>query len=261
MTRKEFLIIKNITREGPGLIEEALKEGGIAYDVVDLEMNERVPPIEGYSALIVLGGPDSANDRSEKMRSEVALVEHCLELGKPYLGICLGMQVLVKASGGRVLKSDVKEVGFRDENGEPHEITLTEKGVSDPLFDGLGERIAAFQLHGETVELASGMDLLGTGKRCRNQAVRTGQNAYGLQFHFEVTRDMLELWLREDIDLSLLKRERVLEDFARIRRDYELAGLRIAKNFIDLATGKSAQLRKPTDAKSHEERNEFASRP
>lgn len=237
--KKGLLIVKNITREGPGLIEKALKANHIAYDIIDLGMKERIPSIKGYSAVIVLGGPDSANDGSEKIRAELALAKHCLDSGVPYLGICLGMQILVKAAGGRVLKSDVKEVGFRDEEGEPYEVSLTEKGMNDPLFAGLSVRIGVFQLHGETVELTSGMHLLGAGKHCRNQAIKIGENAYGLQFHFELTRNMLELWLREDADLSRVQRRRVFGDFLQVRTHYERVGRRIAGNFIDIALAKT----------------------
>ena len=113
-------------------------------------------------------------------------------------GICLGLQTLVKAAGGRIIKSPVRETGFLDPEGSHFTTELTAAGKQDPLFEGLDHSFKVFHLHGETVELTDSITLLSTGKFCRNQIVRVGKNAYGIQCHFELTPEMLETWMNED---------------------------------------------------------------
>lgn len=239
----KFLIVKNISREGPGLLENVLREKEVSFDVADLAAGEAFPELRGYDALVVMGGPQSANDETPAMRLEVGRVRECLRIGMPYLGICLGMQVLVKAAGGRVVRSPVKEVGFRDPTGGFFEVVLTGEGRRVPLFDGVGETFRIFQLHGETVEFKDEARLLGTGRWCRNQVVKAGESAYGLQGHVELTPELLELWQREDPDLSGLDREELVRDFGALRIDYEHTGRRILGNFVEMIrrAGKNAR--------------------
>ena len=90
---EEILIIKNISREGPGIFEEIIIESGIKYKVIDLSQSPDIPALDNYGAVIVLGGPDSANDGNPKIKHELALIGKVLNANIPYLGICLGMQV------------------------------------------------------------------------------------------------------------------------------------------------------------------------
>ncbi|OFW61528.1 MAG: glutamine amidotransferase, partial [Candidatus Solincola sediminis] len=159
-----MLIVKNIAREGPGILGEIVRERGIASETIELDQRQRFPPVDRYDAIVILGGPDSANDKNDKMREELARLREAMDIRKPCLGVCLGLQALVKTAGSRVAPSPVKEVGFRDPEGELYKIELTEKGRHDPLFQGLGSSFHVFQLHGETVELADGMLLLAAGK-------------------------------------------------------------------------------------------------
>src|SRR5437868_5153250 len=101
----ELLIVKNVSHEGPGLLDGIISEAGIAATVIDLDRGEAFPDPTPYKALIVLGGPDSANDDTPKMTHELSQIKVALEAQIPYLGICLGMQTLVKAAGGQVVKA------------------------------------------------------------------------------------------------------------------------------------------------------------
>jgi len=101
---KPILIIRNVPRENPGLIEILLKEHKLKYQIIDFESTTVIDKIENYSALVVLGGPDSANDLTPKMQNELTLIKSAIQLKIPYLGICLGLQTLVKAMGGTVEK-------------------------------------------------------------------------------------------------------------------------------------------------------------
>ncbi len=232
----KVLIVKNITREGPGLIGSLLRQHNIGHDIVDLYRGEKLPDLSGYSALFVMGGPDSANDSTPKMIEEIAIVKRATDAGIPFLGACLGMQVLVKANGGKILGSPFKEVGWTNPvDGFPFQINLTSDGKGDPLFEGLSSPIGIFHLHGETVELTPSMKLLATGKMCRNQAVKIGQNAYGLQGHFELTSEMFNVWAAEDPELVALPRGRLEADYKALKNGYEAAGNRILTNFFRIA--------------------------
>ena len=232
---KKLLIVKNISREGPGLLELELKERGIGFEVVDLSLGERFPDVGSFGAVVILGGPDSANDRTDKILEELKKVKEIVEKGIPYLGICLGMQILVKACGGKVIRCPVKEVGLKAPDGNFFTVELTQEGLNDPLFKGLGRTFKVFQLHGETVELSGGMELLAAGKLCRNQVVRVGRNAYGVQCHFELTPKMLKVWAEEDPDLSKLDRDKLLSNFKAVQPEYERVGRGIFGNFLTVA--------------------------
>ena len=147
---KEILIVKNITREGPGLLEDIIKEHGIKYTVVDLSQEQKKQYLENCGAVIILGGPDSANDGNPKMKNELALIRNILEANIPYLGICLGLQTFVKAAGGQVVKCQTKEVGFRDQNGTYFTVELTEEGQRDARVRKSDHSVNGFQRHGET---------------------------------------------------------------------------------------------------------------
>jgi GMP synthase-like glutamine amidotransferase len=231
----DILIVKNITREGPGLLEDILKETGLSATIVDLSANEKFPSPNGYKALVVLGGPDSANDDTIKMVEELAQVKLALKEGIPFLGICLGMQVLVKAAGGSVLRAPQKEIGFLDPNGTQNTVELTEAGKSDPLLTGLSDSLTVFHLHGETVELADGMQVLGTGKNCKNQIVKVADRAYGIQSHFELTEQMLKEWAAADPDLQPIGEEALLGSYNAIKDTYTNIGETYLKNFLRIA--------------------------
>ncbi len=233
----KLLIVKNITREGPGLLEAVLDEKGIEWELCDLDAGDALPDIESCSAVVVLGGPDSANDDTPKIRAELDWIRRALRARLPYLGICLGMQLLVKASGGSVFRNEVAEIGWRGPDGSQFEFELTDTGRPDPLFGSLGDRLPIFQLHGETVGLTPEMKLLATGRFCRVQAVRVGDNAYGLQGHFELTPEMFNVWLREDADLAKTDPAPLLRDYESVRADYETTGRRLLLNFLDIVSG------------------------
>ncbi len=235
----KVLIVQNITHEGPGLIARMLEEVAVPYDIVDLSKGEVFPDPTSYKALIVMGGPDSANDMTDKIQAELQQVKRALDANIPYLGICLGLQLAIKANGGKVVKG-VKEIGLRNAEGVPYHVSLTEialttSGKKDALFLGLRNDFRVFQLHGETVELLDDMKLLATGRECRNQIVTIQPKAYGIQSHFELTMEMLKEWLTVDEDLSKLDKQHVIDEFASIEEVYTLVGLSIFRNFLHIA--------------------------
>jgi GMP synthase (glutamine-hydrolysing) len=231
----ELLIVKNITREGPGLLGGIIREAGIDATIVDLDRGETFPDPTNFKALVVLGGPDSANDDTPKMTQELVQIKKALEAGRPYLGICLGMQALVKAAGGNVVRAPQKEVGFLDPRGVQSAVEVANAGKSDPLLAGLEDSLAVFHLHGETVELTDTMQLLGTGKYCQNQIVKVADKAYGIQSHFELTEEMLKVWATQDPDLKPIGEQKLLASYHAIQDEYTTIGQTLLRNFLKVA--------------------------
>jgi GMP synthase-like glutamine amidotransferase len=230
-----LLIVKNITREGPGILEEILHENNIGFRIVDLDAGDNLPEPDNYSAVIVCGGPDSANDKTRKIEQELAMIKKAIDLEIPYLGICLGMQTLAKSQGALIRKNEVREIGFRSEDGEYYSVNIRDEFVNDPLFAGLGNPLKIFHLHGETVDLTDNIELLGTGKYCKNQVIKAGKNAYGIQGHFELTPEMFEVWLDNDPELMELDRNMFLQDFNELAGEYSNNGYTLFSNFLKIA--------------------------
>jgi GMP synthase (glutamine-hydrolysing) len=235
MMSRNVLVVKNISREGPGLLDLVLKENEISSHQIDLSRGEKIPDPARYSAVFVLGGPDSANDQTRKMQEELRTVKQICERETPFFGVCLGMQVLVKANGGEVFSSPQKEIGWRDQAGKYFEVDVTEKGLAEPLLDGVNSPFKVFQLHGETVRLLPEMALLGEGKYCESQLVRVGRNAYGIQGHIELTPSMLDEWIDQDRDLQAMSPAALRDDYHKIKREYEQQGSKILTNFLKVA--------------------------
>ena len=232
---KKLLIIQNIGHEGPGLLLDLLDEYNIAFERYDLSRGDSIPDTRCYQGIVVLGGPQSANDTTPQILHEIQRIREALHASVPFLGICLGLQLLTVAAGGKVVPSAVKEVGFHEPDGEPYMVQLTPEGRKDPLFRGLPDSLRVFQLHGETVVPGPEMLLLATGKGCRNQILKVGSNAWGLQCHFELTGSMFELWTELDSDLKAMNRKVLLDEFEKIRNEYTFTGRTLLLNFLALA--------------------------
>ncbi len=190
-TPRKVLILQNVGTEGPGTIVRALREAGIHWDLVKAYAGEFIPSsLDGYSALIVLGGPMGAyeDDKFPYLLKEIRLIESVLREGYPMLGICLGSQLIAKAAGARVYKGSTKEIGW-------YKVSLTEEGVRDGLTATLPHDQMVFQWHGDSFDLPTGGTLLATSKDYPNQLVRLGRSAYAMQFHLEVTEEMVRQWL------------------------------------------------------------------
>lgn len=229
---KPLLIIKNNVHEGPGIIEEILKERKLPYDIKELDAGDEFPATADYSAVIVLGGPDSANDQTSKMIQEVQRVKETIELGIPYLGICLGMQVLCKAAGGIVKKSPYKEISFLHDSDEPYTVTQLK---DDPIFAGLPIPFRTFHLHEDTVELPKHGELIGKGNFIEPQVIKIGSNAYGFQCHFELTEAIIEECLECDEDLKQRDAKKLREQWEEFREPYLKKGRIITENFLRIA--------------------------
>lgn len=227
--------IKNMTHEGAGLFSSFAERRKIPFSIVDLHEGENFPKLNGRDAVVILGGPNSANDRDSKILNEIDSIAQLLKEGIPCLGICLGLQLLVKAAGGSVYRNSVKEIGFRDPAGEWFEVEKTDAGKKDPLLSGIADEFKVFQLHGETVELAPSMICLARGKYCANQIVKIQSKAYGVQGHVELNRGMFKDWLTKDEDMKKMDSVKLRNDFTLIQQELERSSEVMFENFLKIS--------------------------
>jgi GMP synthase (glutamine-hydrolysing) len=226
---KHILIIKQVEQEGPGLIEKIFAANGWGLKTVELSQGEKLPSdFDETGALIVLGGPMNVYEEKQYpfLKEEESLIRKALIEEVPVLGICLGAQLLAKTCGARVKKALQKEIGW-------YKVEKTGDGKKDILFNAGADRIQVFQWHGDTFEIPEGAVLLAEGKDCKNQAFRVGQNAYGLQFHIEVTEDMIRDWFQSGEGEGMV--EKILRDTKKVRENYHAEAERILLNFMHIA--------------------------
>lgn len=203
------LILKNIRTEGPGTIEDFLRENNIPYKTVELA-DEKIGDAEKFDALIIMGGPMSVNESDiyTYISREEELTREFIRGKKKVLGICLGAQVMAKALGAKVYKGTGPEIGW-------HDIELTDTGIEDNLMKRLAihpktgdfwKRFKVFHWHGETFDIPEGAVRLAKSDLYPNQAFKYGDKAYAFQFHIEVTKEMVYDWLKnEPLDQNKLK--------------------------------------------------------
>ncbi len=188
---KEIVILKHIEIEGPGSIEEFFRNTAWSLKTIDLWAGKKLPEnFDNIAAVVSLGGPMNVyeEDKYPFLKSENGFLQKAIKEEVPILGICLGAQLLAKACKAKVKKLDQKEIGWYD-------ISLTREGKNDLLFEGLSSDLKAFEWHEDTFEKPIGSIFLAESTTCANQAFRFGSNAYGLQFHVEVTAEMIETWV------------------------------------------------------------------
>ena len=185
----QVLVFQHAPLEGIGSIAVALRRRGIDWRTVE-------PPsgpvdLGAAAGLILMGGPMSVNDDLPWIPHETAAIREAADRGIPVLGICLGAQLIARALGARVYRNPVKEIGW-------FPLEWTAAAHTDPLFQGFRDPENVFQWHGETFDLPRGAARLASSLACPNQAFRAGANVYGMQFHLEVTPEIIADWLRQD---------------------------------------------------------------
>jgi GMP synthase (glutamine-hydrolysing) len=217
---KKILCIQNIACETLGTLEGLMRSEGHGISKVQASKDPIPKSAKGFSAIIILGGPMSVYDGIRYLDEEQGLIRDAIQRKIPTLGICLGSQLIAGAIGGTVQKGIKKEIGW-------HRVSLTEKGLNS-LFKGLSEtHFRAFQWHGDTYTLPPKTEILAYSD-LYPQAFRYG-TAYGLQFHLEVTTDMIRSWLKEynkEITKERLSTEEILprndDDIQKLVRRCEL---------------------------------------
>ena len=193
---KTALFILHQQTSEAGDIANKLKIRGFNFEISRPSLGDSLPTnLNNYSAIVVFGGPMSANDNNEFMKKEIDWIGLVLQSEVPFLGICLGAQILVKYLGCKVEKNlnEFSEIGF-------YKIQPTKNGIK--MFQS---QDVFYQFHTEGFELPSGCELLAKGDIFTNQAFRY-KNCYGLQFHPEVNIYLHLKWLF----LVLIKKPHIL---------------------------------------------------
>ena len=198
----KILVLQHLELEHPGVFRKYLNEDGHEMHTVQLHRGEEPPPLDGFDALWVMGGPMDVWQVGEYpwLAAEKELIRNGVaERGLPFLGLCLGHQLLAEALGGRCGKAMEPEIGIFD-------VQLTEEGATGVLFDGLPERFETLQWHGAEVQvMPAGAACLATSPACAVQAMRWGTRAYSMQFHTEIEGDTVANWNADPVYAASLK--------------------------------------------------------
>jgi GMP synthase (glutamine-hydrolysing) len=184
--KKPVLIVVHQIHSNPGHVGHWFRRNGHPLDIRRHFDGDPLPQtLRDHCGAVIFGGPQSANDKIPHIRREVDWVGVALNEEKPFLGICLGAQMLAHHLGARVdhCRHGSVEIGY-------HELAPTPEGVAS---GGMPER--AFQWHREGFEVPHGARLLARGSEAYpNQAFSYGPAAVGVQFHPEITYTQVNRW-------------------------------------------------------------------
>ncbi len=187
------LVIVHQATSSPGLVGEKLQSLGFALDIRCPAIGDALPPhLNNHAGVVVFGGPMSANDDDTLpfIRQELDWVEQVLTVGKPYLGICLGAQLLARVLGAKVQPhpENLREIGY---------FPLHPTATGQPYFT---DPLCVYHWHQEGFTLPAGTRQLAAGDRFPHQAFEYQGSAFGLQFHPEITRDLITEWTEKGAD-------------------------------------------------------------
>ena len=190
-TALKILVFQHIAVEHPGVFRDFLCEDGFEWRAIELDAGESIPDLGGYDALWVMGGPMDVweDDLHPWLEAERAAIrEAVLERKLPFLGFCLGHQLLAQALGGEVGPAARPEIGIFD-------VELNEAGRASPLFEGVPATHACLQWHGaEVLRPPPGARVLAASPACAVQALGVGDHAFSIQYHVEITERTVPEW-------------------------------------------------------------------
>ncbi|MFB2551279.1 glutamine amidotransferase [Ensifer soli] len=223
--KEEILIVLHQERSSPGRVGHLLEEKGFALDIRRPVLGDPLPEtLAGHAGAVVFGGPMSANDDDDFVKAEIDWLSVPLKENKPYLGICLGAQMLARKLGSAVAphREGLTEIGWY-----PLEATPEGQALIDwPAM--------VYHFHREGFDLPAGAALLATGDAYPNQAFRYGANAWGIQFHGELTRAMMHRWVVHGAHRFVLPGAQQGRDHLDGRMRHDAALRRWMDGFLDL---------------------------
>jgi GMP synthase (glutamine-hydrolysing) len=190
-------VLQHERETGLGAFASVLDEGGVDYELLQTNGSMPLADATDFDGVIVLGGSLSATDPA--LVETRRWIRTAVLQGTPFLGVCLGGQLLATALGSFVGRASPPEAGV-------HDVFLTDGGRHDPLFCGLPGRFPVFGWHEDAFDLPHGAVPLAGSIACEHQAFRFGASAYGLQFHAEVRPHDLDRWSAVPAYADLLTR-------------------------------------------------------
>lgn len=197
-SHKPIAILQHTVTAAPGMILAVLDQLGLAWRLYSLANEDMIPTaIDEFSGLISLGGAMSANDDLPWIQTEVALMLEAYNKNIPIAAHCLGAQILAKALGAVVRKNKYQELGWV-------ELEAVNSLLVEEWF-GVTDKVIVFQWHGETFDLPMQAVPLLSSEHCANQAYVLENKHIALQFHLEMTAELIEYWIR--VNPSVIARE------------------------------------------------------
>ena len=189
-----IIVLQHIKIEDPGYIKDLMIKDGANLTTIELDEGEKIPnDLNKFDAMFCMGGPmDTWMDQEFPwlIEEKNKIKEYVINLKKPYLGFCLGCQLLGEVLGGKVIKSNPPEIGILD-------INMNKERILDNLFYEYPEKIKALQWHSyEVVDLEKNKDItvLASSYSTKYQIFKYMDHAYGIQFHIEIKNDTVNQW-------------------------------------------------------------------
>jgi GMP synthase (glutamine-hydrolysing) len=220
-----LVIVQNDPEVPPGLLLDVVRKKEISFRILHLFSGEDLGALENVRGMVVLGGRMSVEDVSEfpYLQQVKEQIRGAVKRQIPFLGICLGGQLLAEVLGTRVHLEKRGERGCR-------QIYLTAAGAGDRLFRGMLKPFISFQWHSDSFDLPPGAVHLASSDVCCCQAFRFGAAAYGIQFHPEVTREIVLSWSANGDDTQT----NLLDAFTAVEEAYPEASLTLFGSFLEM---------------------------
>lgn len=209
MHKKRILVFQHLRIEHPGIFRDFFKEDGFEVATIELDEGESIPDFTDFDALWVMGGPQDVwqEDRYPWLIEEKAAIRKAVnELKMPYVGICLGHQLLADALGGEVGPGDETEVGIM-------QIHKTYAGKQSTFLKNMSDTMNCLQWHGAEVKsVPEGFQILAESDQCGIQSLSLGTQVFTMQYHQEIIDTTISDW--SDIPAYKRALEKVLGDNA-----------------------------------------------